>query len=293
MLHRLQQGYWGFRFARLLAIGVLLGWTLSACAESQMAAEPRQEMAGSEPSRVSQAPVQTAMVKTRGGITGDRTISGTVMEVTADQIKVNTGEVQPRFLPLGIAKEKGETIRKGDKLEILLNEQNLVVDFHPAGTESSHKVVKGQLATSLTIGQDHAVIRTEEGTEDGYEVRPLARSKVAAIPVGVTAVFLIDENNKIADATFGSKEAVEKAQAAWQKKSPIKGAHQRVEGTVMRTLTPNQITIRTEEGKEQPFGVRDIARGKVSKVDEGQRVILLIDNDNQVVDIAIAPLTKG
>jgi hypothetical protein len=277
---------WSAGWRGLLAVGFLTA-TLAACAVS------RDERAYSPPSSGRQDSGQTAVVETHGGITGDRTIIGTVMEVTGNQIKVNTGEIQPRFLALGIAKEKGETIRKGDKLEILLNDQNLVVDFHPAGTESSHKVLKGQLATPLTIGQDRAVIRTDKGTEEGYEVRPLARSKVAAIPVGVTAVFLIDESNKIADATFGSTEAVEKAQAAWQKKSPIKGAHQQVAGTLMRTLNANQITIRTEDGKEQPFGVRDIARSKLSKVDQGQRVILMIDNDNQVVDVAVAPRTKG
>jgi hypothetical protein len=273
------------RFGRLVGIGCLIAGTLAGCAETR-------EQVATAPQAYDNSDTSPA-VKTSGGISGNRTITGTVTEVTADQIKVNTGEVQPRFLPLGIAQEKGQTVRKGDKLEILLNEQNLVVDFHPAtGDESSHRIVMGQLSTPLTIGQDHAMIRTESGRVEGYEVRPLARSKVAAIPVGVLAVFLIDESNKIADATFGSREAVEQAQAQWQNKSPIKGAHQRVEGTVMRPLESNQITIRTEDGREQPFGVRDIARGKLSKVDEGQRVTLMVDNDNQVIDVAMEPHTS-
>jgi hypothetical protein len=273
------------RLGRLLAISCLLAGTVAACAET------RQDRA-SAPQAPGDSDTPVA-VKTSGGISGNRTITGTVTEVTADQIKVNTGEVQPRFLPLGIAQEKGQAIRKGDTLNILLNDQNLVVDFHPAsGEESSHRIVKGQLATPLTVGQDHAVLQTESGQEEGYEVRPLARSKVAAIPVGVLAVFLIDESNKIADATFGSREAVEQAQAQWQKKSPIKGPHQRVEGTVMRPLQSNRITIRTEDGREQPFGVRDIARGKLSNVDEGQRVTLMVDNENQVIDVAMEPHIK-
>jgi TusA-related sulfurtransferase len=229
----------------------------------------------------------TITERTHGGIAGDRTITGKVMDVAADQIKVDTGEVQPRFLPLGMAKEKGYSIKKGDTLEILLNEQNLVVDFHRAGKEGTHKVVRGELATPLTIGQERAVIRTQQGTEQGYEIRPLARSKVAAIPVGVQAVFLIDETNKIADATFGSRQALEEAQAEWQKKSPIKGAHQRIIGTVTKPLAADRITIRTEQGRERPFDVRAIARDKLTGVDEGQRVILMIDQEDQVVDVAI------
>jgi hypothetical protein len=235
---------------------------------------------------------QAGALKTKeaihGGIQGDRILTGTVMDVMSDQIKVNTGEVQPRFLPLSMAKEKGTTIRKGDQLEIMLNDQNLVVDYHPAGSSGTHKIIKGELSTALTIGQDRAVIRTEAGTEEGYEVRPQARSKVAAIPVGVPAAFLIDETNKIADATFGS-EAVGRAQAEWQKKSPIKGAHQRVEGIVMRPLTANEITIRTEDGSEQPYQVRSIVQSRLSKVARGEHVILMIDEERQVVDVAVPP----
>jgi hypothetical protein len=238
------------------------------------------------PSDSSQHARQQAGVPTHGGISGNRTLTGMVTDVTSDQIKVNTGGMQSRFLPLSMAKEKGTSIQKGDRLEITVNEQNLVVDYHPIGQEAAHKVIKGRLVTPLTVGHDRAVIRTDEGTEEGFEIRPLVRSKVAAIPVGVAAVFLIDETNKIADATFGSQEAVERAQADWQKKSPIKGAHQQVQGTVMRPLRDNHITIRTEDGQEQPFGVREVAQGKVSRIPQGERIILMIDHDNQVIDVA-------
>jgi hypothetical protein len=265
-------------------ITVLLAGSFLACAETQ------NDMARSSSPSSSKMNQATAF-KTKGtqeGIQGDRTLTGTVLEVTSDQIKVNTGEVQPRFLPLSMAKEKGTTIQKGDQLEIMLNDQNLVVDYHPVGSPGTHKIIQGQLSTALTIGQARAIIRTETGAEEGYEVRPQARSKVAAIPVGVPAAFLIDETNKIADATFGS-EAVARAQAEWQKKSPIKGAHHRVEGTVMRPLTANEITIRTEDGNEQPYQVRSIIQDKLSKVARGQHVILMIDEERQVVDVAVPP----
>ena len=62
---------------------------------------------------------------------GERHVMGTVEEIKSDQIRVNTGEVQPRYIPLNQAKEKGlPEIKKGDALEITLNDQNLIVDYH-------------------------------------------------------------------------------------------------------------------------------------------------------------------
>jgi hypothetical protein len=52
------------------------------------------------------------------------------------------------------------------------------------------------------------VIRHDEGHEEAFAVRPLARSKVSSIPVNVPAIFLMDEANKIIDASFGSEEVL-------------------------------------------------------------------------------------
>ena len=38
---------------------------------------------------------------------GDRVLLGTVEEVRSDQARVDTGELQPRFIPMGVRKEKG------------------------------------------------------------------------------------------------------------------------------------------------------------------------------------------
>jgi hypothetical protein len=68
------------------------------------------------------------------------------------------------------------------------------------------------------------VIQTEDGKKDSYLVRPLARSKVASVPVGAHAIFLIDERQGIADVTYGSTEdvaeAVVEAQQLWKKITP-------------------------------------------------------------------------
>ncbi|MER3425230.1 MAG: hypothetical protein C4293_20390, partial [Nitrospiraceae bacterium] len=128
------------------------------------------------------------------------------------------------------------------------------------GEGGHHRIVQGRIDQPLTIGHEEAVIRTDEGKEEHYAVRSQARSKVASIPIGVEAVFLVDETNEIADVTFGSKEAVDRAAKLWQKKTPIKGAYRRIEGTVSQALTQDRITIRTAEGEERPYEVRPLAK---------------------------------
>lgn len=162
---------------------------------------------------------------------GERQVVGTVEEVKSDQIRVNTGEVQPRYIPLNQAKEKGlPEIKKGDTLAITVNDQNLIVDYHLANESgeplehAKHQIVKGQIAQPLVIGHDEAVIRTQDGKELSYVIRSQARSKMASIPVGSDAIFMVDESNQIADVTFASTDAAKRAAEMPEKKSPLKGA---------------------------------------------------------------------
>lgn len=231
---------------------------------------------------------------------GERHVMGTVEEIKSDQIRVNTGEVQPRYIPLNQAKEKGlPEIKKGDALEITLNDQNLIVDYHLV-TDSGqplehgkHQVVKGQIAQPLVIGHDEAVIRTEDGKELSYLIRSQARSKMASIPVGTDAIFMVDEANKIVDVNFANKEAVSRAGEIPDKKSPLKGAQNRVLGIVVEPLAKNHITIRTPDGKEKPYEVRSLMRDKMSKLSKGETVVLLIDGENKVADVAVPPAQEG
>ncbi|MGH7230611.1 MAG: hypothetical protein ACREJU_04545 [Nitrospiraceae bacterium] len=161
---------------------------------------------------------------------GERRVMGTVEEIKADQIKVNTGEMQPRFIPLNQAKEKGlPQVKEGDQVEITVNDQNLIVDFHLINdsghpkTSADHQVVKGRIAKPMAVGHEKAVIRMKDGQEKSYEVRSQARSKMASIPVGIDAVFLVDETGKIADVNFKNEEAAQRAGEIPGKKSPPKG----------------------------------------------------------------------
>jgi hypothetical protein len=161
---------------------------------------------------------------------GNRRIAGTVEEVKGDQARVNTGEVQPRFIPLKPSREKGlPAIKEGDKVEIIVNDQNLVVDYHLVGasdhpkTSTEHQIIKGQIAKPMAVGHEQAVIRTKDGKESSYEIGSQARSKMASIPVGVEAVFMVDETNKIVDVTFKDEKAAKQAGKMPEKKSPPKG----------------------------------------------------------------------
>jgi hypothetical protein len=221
---------------------------------------------------------------------GDRVLIGTVEEVRSEQAKIDTGEVEPRYVPMGVRKEKGlPDLQKGDRIEITVNDQNLLVDVHKVGESSHHLVVQGQLTEPLRTGHDKAVIRTTSGKEQSHFIRPVARSKVASIPVGTDAVFLIDELNRIVDVTFGSKDAVHRAAELWQKKTPLKGNFSRINGVISEPLAHNKITVRTEEGPERSYEVRALVQGSMEGLAKGDAVVLLLDDENMVTDVAIPP----
>jgi hypothetical protein len=75
----------------------------------------------------------------------------------------------------------------------------------------------------MAVGHEKAVIETKDGQEKSYEIRPQARSKMASIPVGIEAVFLVDETNKIVDVNFKDEAAAQRAGKVPEKKSPPKG----------------------------------------------------------------------
>jgi translation initiation factor IF-1 len=228
---------------------------------------------------------------------GERHVKGTVEQIKSGQAQLNTGEVAPRFIPLKAATEKGfPEIKVGDVIELTINDQNLLVDYHPLDESGrpleghgTHQVLRGQIAQPLVIGHDRALIRTEDGKETSFRIRTQARSKMASIPIGIDAVFMVDETNQIVNVNFASKEAAERAGQMPEEKSSLKGAQERVLGTVVKPLEGSRITIRTVDGEEQPFEVRPSIRKKMASLPEGEKVVLLIDGDNQVADVAVPP----
>lgn len=253
------------------------------------------------PSLTTQALGETGQAQQRRQLTedadkllkGNRSVLGRVQAITSDQIKVDIGEVQPRFLPLKQAQQKGfPEIQEGDDLIVVLNAENLLVDYHLLdGEASAHTVIRGEVAQNLPVGQERVVIKSG-GKERSFTIRSQVRSKVAAIPVGTAAVFLIDETNQIADVALSNKQAGKAAGHQSEQMSPIKGAHRQVDGTVTTPLKSNHITVRTPNGTEKPYEVREMLQPKIAALHPGDAVILLVDTENKVIDVAIPPHGK-
>jgi hypothetical protein len=221
---------------------------------------------------------------------GDRVLLGTVEDVRSDQARIHTGEGQPRFVPMNVRKAKGlQDIKKGDLVEVTVNDQNLLVDVHKAGESTHHRVVRGQLAEPLDTGHDKAVIRTTNGKETSHFIRPVARSKVASIPVGSDVIFLIDELGKIVDVTMESVDSVHRAAELGQRKSPLKGNLNQVVGVILKPLAGNAISIRTEDGNSQSYEARPLIQSRLATLSKGDAAVLLVDEENKVTDVAIPP----
>jgi len=223
-------------------------------------------------------------------LSGDRVLLGTVEEIRSDQAKINTGEGQPRYIPMNVRKDKGlPELKIGDLVEITVNDQNLLVDVHKVGEASHHRVVRGQLAGPMPTGHDKAMIRTADGKEESHLIRPVAKSKVASIPVGADAIFLIDELNKIVDVTMGSVESVHRAAELGQQKSPLKSNLTQIVGVVLKPLADNAISIRTEDGEEHSYQVHPLIQARLATLSKGAAAVLLVDDENKVTDVAFVP----
>jgi len=223
-------------------------------------------------------------------LSGDRVLLGTVQEVRSDQVRINTGDLTSRFVPMGVRKVKElPELKIGDLVEITVNDQNLLVDVHKAGESGHHRVVPGQLADAMKTGHDAAVIRTMEGKEEFHFVRPVARSKVASMPIGADVIFLIDEMDRIVDVTMGSVESVQRSAALGQQKSPLKGNLTQIAGKILRPLKAHTIVIHTEDGKEHMYHVRPLIQQRLATLFKGDAVVLLLDEENKVTDVAFLP----
>lgn len=124
-----------------------------ASAAADQKEEPRTEVtAGQQPGLT----VSTSETKGYRVLwPGHRIVDGTVESIYGDFIKVNTGELLPRFLSAKEAVTKGlPTMKRGDRLQLAVNDHNIVVDYHLAGQEVWHRIIKGQLAQLLPVGQE-------------------------------------------------------------------------------------------------------------------------------------------
>ncbi|GJL63360.1 MAG: hypothetical protein NPIRA04_20140 [Nitrospirales bacterium] len=224
--------------------------------------------------------------KTPTLLPGHRIITGSVEGISEDQAKVNsgdTGEISPRYLSLERAREKGFTLKDNDKVEIVVNAKNHVVDYHLLNdeSESHHKVIKGFLDQPLPVGQEHAMIKLEDGTVKAFQVRPLARSEVAAIPFDTKGLFLIDESNKIASATL-TKDI--EAERDWARSAKI-SVYRQVKGVVQENPSEKTLTIKKKD-ETISLPVWSFVKDDLQELSKGMEVTLLVDRNDKVVDIS-------
>src|SRR5574337_1944036 len=219
-------------------------------------------------------------------VPGERIVLGTVEAIEGEMIRVNVGELQPRFIPTKGALEKGEwSLKKGDRIELAVSAENLVVDYHPVNAPGWHRIIKGQLAQPLIVGYEWAVIKTDNGKEEAFPVRPLARLKVAALPIGVPALFLVGEAGKILDTTFADDEPAHRQVQEWKRSVP-KASDRQLDATLVAPPVL-MATVRTNDGKVHYVEVRPFVEEKLGNLPKGKSVILLLDDENKVTDVAV------
>jgi hypothetical protein len=157
-------------------------------------------------------------------LAGDRTVVGTVDAIQGEQIKVDYADsLQPRYVPVSVAKAKGMEFQPGDQIKMVFNDQHILVDFHPLGhKDDHHTILIGSLTRPMRTGQERVEIRTEYDETQTYPLGQLIRSKMASVPVGAPAVFLVDETDHIVDVTFGDSSALEIVKGEYQQMSSSK-----------------------------------------------------------------------
>jgi hypothetical protein len=111
------------RLISFVLSGLVGGWLMSVTSgHAEM--NPRVENTTGPISGISVQPRQTAK-EYRVLWPGHRIVTGTVESVVGDLVKVNTGELLPRFLPAKEAIDKGlPPLKKGDQLRLAINDHN-------------------------------------------------------------------------------------------------------------------------------------------------------------------------
>jgi len=266
---------------------------LSASAELQgnrsaaAGAQPSQSATGSTHDVGGERAISEA---TDNLLPGNRLVLGRIKDIRSNQIEVDIGNPNSLFLPLKSAQMKGQTFKPGDAIVVTMNDHNAVVDYHHPGEASHHQVVRGRLKTPLTVGLDKAVIETSEGTKT-FMVAERAKGKLTAMPVGGELLFLADETGRLVDAQLASAQAVE--ESGENNKARIKGAHQQVRATFQGAREPSvdgpaggegRLKI-IEQGQEREVPFRP-PLGKLDRLQKGQDVVLLMDDQGYVLEIA-------
>jgi len=250
-----------------------MGGTTSASAEGQKLGESKEQVV-TEP--------------TQSQLPGNRLVTGRILSIRSNQMEIDIGNVKSLYVPLRPAQVKGQTFEVGQPIIVTLNDHNAVVDYHHPNERSDHQVLHGRLTTPLTVGLDKAVIETKDGTKT-LMVTDRAKGKLSAIPVGVDAYFLADESGQLVDAQLASPEAVR--ESGQNNKARIKGAHEQVRATFKGQGGEGKLKI-AEAGREREVPFRPPLE-KLDRLKPGQDVVLLMDDQGYVLEIATPEVTPA
>ncbi len=234
---------------------------------------------------------------TGSNLPGNRMVIGRIKNIRSEEMEIDIGNVQPLYVPLKSAEMKGETFKSGDPIVVTLNDHNAIVDYHHPNEASHHQVLRGRLKTPLTVGLDKAVIETDHGVKT-FMVIERAKGKLAAMPVGVDLLFLTDETGQLVDAQLASKQAVH--ESGENNKARIKGAHQQVRAVFKGDEHPSRSGPNGgegrlkifEQGRERVVPFRPPLK-KLERLHPGQDVVLLMDDQGYVLEIATPDVAPG
>lgn len=265
----------------LALVGGVLGGIDNACAasSSQRHSSPSKESMDLGGQRVVSEPTDHLLP-------GNQLVLGRINDIRSNQIEIDIGNLQPLFVPLKPAQQKGQTFKPGDAIVVTINDHNAVVDYHHPDEASHHQVLRGRLKTPLTVGLDKAIIETKQG-DKSFIVTERARGKLSAMPVGPELLFMADETGQLVDAQLASKQAVQAS--AELNKARIKGTHRQMRVVFKGVEAPSaggegRLKI-VQEGREQNLPYRP-PLDKLDRLQAGQDVVLLMDDHGYVLEIA-------
>lgn len=94
----------------------------------------------------------------------ERLLLGMVEEIRAQEVRVDTGDLMPRYVSLRQAGDKHRTSPcVGDMLLLIVNDQNNVIQYHLYGEEEWHALVNGKLVKPIPNDQYWALVQFQSG----------------------------------------------------------------------------------------------------------------------------------
>ncbi len=124
-----------------------------------------------------------------------KTISGTVKKAGDSLIAIKTKVGTTRYITRKHVEKRGmSALASGDRVLLVLDAGNLIVDIHSRGLSS----VRGTIET-LRASEKSATVRLQNGRVRDYELKDKVLPKLNHIRKGTLITFEIDKQDRIMD----------------------------------------------------------------------------------------------